>query len=287
MHICYIDESGSIEILEENSVGSTPVMVIGGFIVDSKVQRNLIWDFLQLKSQYNPRLKRVKLSVLIAEEVKGSELRKDLRPQKSTRTIRRSIHFMLEVIKLLEKYECKLVGRVLVKEKGKRYKDLEIYPGYIAWIAKTFEHYLSVHNSNGIMLLDSRTKNKNTPLTSNIVTRFYSSGKGRLLQHLVDAPAFGNSDAHVGLQIADIVVSGMIFPLACNAFCTRYDWNTHCSSTYSLLRNETAARLKALQYRYRNEKDSPGTLGGIYVTGASKLRSADLFSDKVLQDSLF
>ncbi|MBM7754192.1 hypothetical protein JOE53_002912 [Microbacterium laevaniformans] len=72
MLLCYLDESGDEQPLRTRT--DPPVLVIGGLIVDSSRAQALVWDFLQLKKQFNPILNReeTKLSEVIAFEMKGA-----------------------------------------------------------------------------------------------------------------------------------------------------------------------------------------------------------------------
>lgn len=73
-------------------------------------------------------------------------------------------------------------------------------------------------HTTGLMILDSRTKVKNVGSVHGIITRKFKSG-GDNLANLIESPVFGHSDSHIGLQLADIVASAGIFPMACAAYC--------------------------------------------------------------------
>jgi hypothetical protein len=70
----------------------------------------------------------------------------------------------------------------------------------------------------GLVVLDSRTKVKNTGNADVITTQIFRQG-GDPFQQFVEVPVFGHSDSHVVLQIADIIASTVVFPAACSAFC--------------------------------------------------------------------
>lgn len=99
------------------------------------------------------------------------------------------------------------------------------------------------------MILDARTKAKNVPSVNSITTQRFRTG-GNAYPHLVESPVFGHSDAHVLLQLADILVSALLFPMACAGFCLCLLDNTHPSSKYLEVRERYGQRLRLLEHRY-------------------------------------
>jgi hypothetical protein len=69
------------------------------------------------------------------------------------------------------------------------------------------------------------TKSKNVPSVQRITTQRVSQWRRRLPAR-VESPVFGHSDAHVVLQIADLVVSAMLFPMPARVSACVY-WTTH------------------------------------------------------------
>lgn len=74
---------------------------------------------------------------------------------------------------------------------------------------------------------------------------------------------FGHSDTHVALQIVDIVTSGLIVPIACWAYCSKYANNVNVTDNYMDLREMFGPRLKSLEYRYPHADG--GMRGGLRV----------------------
>lgn len=246
MFLCYLDESGDEHALRTPT--DPPVLVIGGIVVAERASKLLTWDFLQLKKTYNRVLDRpeTKLSDLIAFEVKGSNLRADLRST-SRRRHRSAIGFLDRLLDLLDRHNVSLVSEIHVKGG----KDLSrwVYGESVAALAGRFEAQLRAAETSGIMVLDARTKSKNVPSVQRITTKRFKSGGGGFA-HLVESPVFGHSDAHVLLQIADIVVSALLFPMACAGFCLCLLDNVHPSSTYLGVRERYGPRLRSLEYRH-------------------------------------
>jgi hypothetical protein len=63
-------------------------------------------------------------------------------------------------------------------------------------------------------------------------------------------PTFGDSRNHVGIQIADLLCSALIFPMATHAYCLNHVYNIHVDPGFGDLTERDGARLRALQYRY-------------------------------------
>lgn len=101
MLLCYIDESGDEQPLRTPT--DPPVLVLAGVVVDHVKVRELAYEFLQLKKSYYPAMSKpeVQLSDLIRFEIKGADIRRNLR--EGGRNKRRRVHWFLdEFLKLLE-----------------------------------------------------------------------------------------------------------------------------------------------------------------------------------------
>ena len=145
--------------------------------------RSLVWDYLQLKKTYNPSLANVRLDELIASEVKGSDLRADTRSTSRNRT-RRAVGLVERVLGLVETHNCRVAARVIVKEVDTPLHDTTVYTSSLRWICGTFHRYLDSVDDGGLVVLDSRTKVKNTPNSQMVTTQMYRSG-GDPLRHCV------------------------------------------------------------------------------------------------------
>lgn len=246
MLLAYLDESG--DELPLRTPEDPPVLVIAGIVVSHENVKNLVWEFLQLKKRYNPSLAKegVRLSELIRLEVKGSSLRKDVRSG-GRRNRRRALGFLDRVLKLITDEGASVIGEVYIK--GANPLSAWVYPQAVAKIAVGFEHQLQAADTQGLIIMDARTKVKNTPSVHRLTTARFKSG-GDLVPHLVESPTFGHSDAHVVLQIADILASALIFPMACVGYCNTLVHNVHLNDEYAVLRTRYGQKLNGLQYRY-------------------------------------
>jgi len=208
----------------------------------------MIYKFLQLKKKFHPALAKpeVKLSDLITHEIKGSDLRKNVRD--ASRNRRRAVFSMIaDTLSLLEDSNAKVVGEIHVK--GHDPLRPWVYAEVVARIAEQFEAQLRAAETPGAMILDARTKVKNVPSVHRMTTERFRAG-GNPYPGLVESPVFGHSDAHVGLQIADLLASALLFPMACFAYSHSLIDNVHLNDRYGEIRGRFAARLRLLEHRY-------------------------------------
>lgn len=237
--------------------------------------KSLIWGYLNLKKKFENSVlnSSSKLSDVIRHEIKGSNLRSDIR-RGSHRQLRRAFGILDHVVSLLEENNVMVVGYVHVKcdNKGPR---SGVYPDAVARLAHEFEAQLAAASTSGVMILDARTKSKNVPSVHTITTRKFKAG-GDCLAHLVESPVFGHSDSHVGVQIADLLVSALIFPMACSAYCGDVVNNVHPHKNYDQIRARYGARIRALEHRYQ---DACGERrGGIVVFDTrNRRKSVELY----------
>jgi hypothetical protein len=250
VQLCYVDEAGSSELCTVKAPDSSPLLALAGLIVAEPPAKQLAWNFLKLKKEFRPHLAsdKTRLSEVIRTEVKGSDLRADIRAS-SRRRRRAAFGFIDSVLELLEGSNCTVIGEVIVKPAEQGLRDEAVYPDSIANMAQAFNSHLAAASTTGMMILDSRTKWRNVGSVHGITTRKFTSG-GDKLAALAEAPVFGHSDAHVLLQVADIIVSAVVYPMGCAAFCEDLEWNTHAHERYDECWNRYGARLRNLEYRY-------------------------------------
>jgi len=80
---------------------------------------------------------------------------------------------------------------------------------------------------------------------------------------LAEVPLFAHSDNHVGLQIADLIASSIVSPMAAYAYGAPTG-SVHSSDRYEAVRQDHGEVLRKLQYRYRDETGR--WRGGIVVS---------------------
>lgn len=91
-----------------------------------------------------------------------------------------------------------------------------------------------------------------------VTARKYRTG-GDSLRGVIESPVFGHSDTHTLLQLADLVVSLLLFPIACHTYMNDVTWNVHCDDAYQPLREQFGERnSRARQGRTRPCRDVGG-----------------------------
>lgn len=69
-------------------------------------------------------------------------------------------------------------------------------------------------------------------------------------------PVFGHSDNHAGLQLADLLCSAMLAPIACAAYAAEHaSWNRHCDPGFFDIRARYGERLARLAYPWRDPRE--------------------------------
>lgn len=124
------------------------------------------------------------------------------------------------------------------------------------------------------MVADFRTPGLNTQVSHSIFTQKYRA-KGDPWARLLELPTFGHSDNHVTLQIADVLCSTLLFPMATATYCAGLIKGKHARGRDGFIKRRYATRIKALQYRYKNAADG-ATLGGVFVNDGLQGRRAEL-----------
>ncbi|QEU85472.1 DUF3800 domain-containing protein [Streptomyces viridosporus T7A] len=271
LYLCYVDESGDGQTVDPSAPEAPPVMVIGGIVVEESALRTLTWDFIALKKQFRPTLRNaVKLSEVIRTEIKGSNIRAHLR--NGNRNQVRLAHGLIDkLLIMLERHDCRVLAKICVKQDGVTNAEDAMYGASVASLCAHFEHFLAGREDRGVVILDSRTKSKNVDNVHCVTTRKFRAG-GDLMPHVAESPVFGHSDSHIGLQIADLLISAVLFPAACATYAEDLTWNTHCHPAYAAIRERHCPRVGELQHRYRTATGK--WTGGVVVSDRRRGRSA-------------
>lgn len=119
-------------------------------------------------------------------------------------------------------------------------------------IARHFSQYLQAIGTEGVLIADGRTHAANEGVAHSVFTQKWRTG-GDPYPYLREVPLFAGSGNHAGLQVADLIASSLVFPMAVSAYCKPQASAVHSSPRYVEVRREFGARLKGLQYRYRDE----------------------------------
>lgn len=254
MRVCYIDEAGCTGELPTAASPIQPVFILTGLILAREHIRPLTVEWMSLKQRFHPNMLPAGslFNDWMAAEIKGADLRK--RARSTDRNDRRSAHGFLEkTLELVERYGGRLTGKVFVKPIGGAFRGTSIYTATVQTMCATFQHCLDHHGSHGILIADSRNKGKNANLSHSIFTQRHQAG-GDPFDRLVEVPTFGHSENHAGLQIADILSSALLFPIATQVCSDQHLTDkTHCHPRYIEFRDRYGLTLKRIQYRYQDQ----------------------------------
>ena len=267
-HLCYLDESGCLGALPSVCSHIQPVLSIVGLIVPANRLPQITRDFMSLKRRSHPGLFSEDDHDLdgILREVKGGNLRGDLKSDSRKRR-RAAQMFLNHALKLLEESDSRLVGRVWIKPVGEEFKGREIYTFSAQAVAENFQRFLAAGNSRGMIVCDSREPRANAIVSHSVFTRKFK-WTGDPFPRLLDSPVFADSGNHAGIQMADLLCSAIVSPLAAAVY---HSGSPHAHPNYLHLRQRFGERLNKLQFRF---KDDNGKLrGGIVVSDPDKQRS--------------
>ncbi len=166
-----------------------------------------------------------------------------------------------------------LVTRIWVKEMRVSFKETSVYTSSIQAICGYFEQFLSEHDDFGFCIADSRNKSKNVSVSHSIFTQKFQTSTSNYSK-MLELPTFGHSDNHAGLQMCDLICSALLFPIACEAYCSGYVSNVHVQPNAKELRTKFGTRLKTMQYRFQ---DAEGHYkGGVVVSDPVGKQNATL-----------
>lgn len=274
MHICYIDEAGGFEASGSSAL-ATPLMVIAGLVLDHQTLPAVTDQYLRLKAQFFPGKVRPTGHLLdyVLAEVKGSDLRAGARSSSRDRR-RHAVGFLDETVRLLSAHAAVLLGRVWVKAPGQALNPRSSYTFAIQDLALHFERFLTTRSDLGFLLCDSRLHHQDAQVSHSVFTQKHKL-TGDSYPHIVEATVFGGSQNHVGLQLADIVASALLFPMAARTYCPG-SGSPHAHPRFDAIKKRYAATLRPMQYRYRDGANR--SRGGVVVSDRVGHRpSRDLF----------
>lgn len=256
----YLDEAGCTGIL---SPKIQPAFCMLGLIAPLQTVPAITRQFLELKREFNPSIAaQLKHDLdIILYEVKGSSLKRDIRSNRSTK--RRAFGFLDKIFNIIEHHNCHIIARCHVKGFDKEFDGQAIYTSATQQICRSFQHFLNNNQStSGLLIADSRRHRENTSVYHSIFTKKYKQ-TGDEYPNIMHPPLFGHSENHVGLQLADLIVSAVLMPIIIHVYCTNQMNNAHIRYEYSKVQDRYAERLKQLQYRYQIETGA--FKGGITV----------------------
>lgn len=245
MKFCYVDESGcpgQLPLILPSAV--QPALAIVGLSVGHDSVRLLTQRFVLLKQRYQFGSKRPDaLQEDMPVEIKGSELRMAIRSQGSAAMDAHK--FLDSLLQLLIDHEVRLFGQVLIKLPGVSFDGADVYSSALMAISRSFHLQLELENTDGQVIADFREPKLNTKVTQPICAAMLRK-HGDCFPRFLECPTFAMSNSHAGLQIADILTSALIYPIALNTFGSDLPPGPHRHSSDASLRRRYIRRLKQL-----------------------------------------
>lgn len=268
MLLCYVDEAGDTRDLSAAPPHGdiTPVFVIAGVVFDHLLLEAVTRDFLKIKERFFPGLiptRRMLWLDRILPEIKGADVRRSLRKNAQRRNRRQALGFLGALISLLENYDARIFGRIWIKPLGAPCDDRAVYTFSVQAICTDFENLLETSGDYGAVIADSRNPQTNAGVSHSIFTQKFKTG-GDTYPRLVEMPTFGHSENHAGIQIADLLCSAIVFPMATRCYCWGHVKNVHVDYGFSVIVELFGERLKRLQHRYVDHHGRP--VGGLTVS---------------------
>lgn len=185
---------------------------------------------------------------------------------------RQASRFRAELLDLVRAHECRVLGRVWVKEPGKGLDPAATYCYAVQDISKHFSQYLQWRSSEGLVIADGRGHRPNVGTAHSIFTQKWRIA-GDPYPAMAEVPLFAESNNHAGLQLADLLASALVFPMAAAAYGAGAG-SVHASPRYEEVRRSFGGQLRAVQYRYRDEAGR--WRGGLVVSDKALHRPGSL-----------
>lgn len=249
--ICYVDEAGCATPLHSATDRTQPVFLITGLFVDQTKVAQMTHAFTALKKQYFPaRFAGLRHQLdAMPIELKGIDIKKALRGDSGKGPRKHHERFVDEVLELLKTLDAKLASEVWIKGIGRPFKGHSIYAVSTQRVTHLFEDHLHRHAHRGVIVSDFGSPGENRIVSHSIFTQMYrKKRKGNAYPSLLEAPLFGVSNNHAGLQITDILTSSLLCPMATFTYCTGHVTNVHVSAADGRILARYKKRIKALQY---------------------------------------
>jgi hypothetical protein len=277
MYIAYMDDAGDLgAVANPPQHNDQPVFALTLLFVNQTRLAALVPEFLQVKRNFFPGLIPPATHFLAAvlKEVKGADIRRDIATG-SRNQARQATRFLSAIVDLCIRSDIKLVSKIFVKGIGQQMDHTAVYTTACQSLFKSFDHYLTTEDDVGFCIADSRAKGLNVPVAHSIFTQMFSTKRAHY-PRILELPTFGHSDNHVGVQLCDLLTSGLVVPTAVHTYCTGHIANIHVQPGYSKIRARFTDRLQQLLYRYQDAQQT--WRGGLTVNDAILHRpSSEMF----------
>ncbi|WP_297573171.1 DUF3800 domain-containing protein [uncultured Deefgea sp.] len=244
MHICYIDEAGCPGYLPANNTEIQPALIIAGLALPKEALDSIGRQFIKIKQLYLYGETRPNSRHQDAlNELKGADLRRAIREgnKLDAGKAHKLAHLLLDT---LNAHGAELYGQVIIKVPDDKFNGTQLYADAMMRIAKNYHQLLDKELSDGLIVADFRGTEINGKVAQPISLAMWEQKNTFPRFHL--PPTFGNSNSHVGLQIADIIISTLLMPLALAKFGEHIPESKHKKNDDLLHFKRYAKRLKTL-----------------------------------------
>jgi hypothetical protein len=264
VRIAYVDDAGDPETLVSATSSQAPVFVLAAVSFEQARLHRVTMEYLALKRRHFPGLRPRSGHLLDwgRVEIKGAQIRKMARSNDRAER-RHAIVFLDEVLTLLESHRAKVFGRLWIKGVGTPINRESMTAVSVQAACETFQDSLRDSDDNGLMVIDSSSPRLNAALSHSVFTQKFKASGDRY-DRLLEMPVFGHSENHAGLQLADLMASAVVYPIATHSYCTGHVTSVHVHPRFAEVKRQCALRLKALQYRYYDRDGD--RRGGITVS---------------------
>jgi hypothetical protein len=161
---------------------------------------------------------------------------------------RAAIGFLDRTLDLCDQFDLGTAARVWVKSPGDHFNGRSVYTSTIQWLCARFCADLDAVNSMGLVVVDHRNPKSDSIVAHSVFTQRIKPASA--YSSLVEIPVFAQSDNHAGIQIADVLVSGILTPVCCRHFLKGRLDNIHAADTPDVMVERFSPRLKTLFERF-------------------------------------
>jgi len=274
MQFHYLDEAGCTGVLPSSTSPIQPLFLMAGVIIPQSCVGPITRDFMDLKERFFPGAMMHISHPLdrILVEIKGADLRADLRSG-NHRRCRHAMAFLDHLLDLLARHDARVMGRIYIKSIGGPFDGRSVYTASMQAMCEDFQHLLQTRGDTGLIVADSRAKPQNAAVSHSIFTQKFQAAADHW-DRVLEMPTFGHSENHAGLQMADLVCSALLFPMAAYTYCTGHVASVHVNPAYAVLKTTFTKKLMPILHRY---KDNTGKWrGGLTVSDGLGHRSSSL-----------
>ena len=165
---------------------------------------------------------------------------------------------------MLEKYGISILGRICLKQPDIPLSEVSLYTTSVQKVHLHFEKFLSTTNSQGIVIADNRSPKQNHSVSHSIHTQKFSF-YGNPYPNIIEVPTYGQSQNHTGIQLADILISSLLNPIAAAVYMKNTaPMNPHAQGAGLFLRDRYGMRLRNLQFIYKDSTNK--SKGGVVIS---------------------